>query len=420
MKIVELVLLPSLLLMSGCHLPMAKRESSIESQTPQHQPHSQPQVNNPVTPIESLKTQNAPQPISMIQQVGFHQSCSCCGPMRGNSAHCIPTSDVCSTDCNVPTHGYAMASPAGWNAYGVDPNEFLCDGGDHDPKAILQRNDELAGLNAEDTVVHYTTEAGDIHVQPSNRVCVYAPRFASVRKITGAVSGGRAIGAAGFDRPVGAGGIQYDQPRLEMTDTTELAHADVTRRVDAMRDRNRGVRIEGILQPEMAEDILALVAGLSVTEMAQLQENQLALLQEASTAAITWAIDESVEVAVKDLKPPTITRDQRVEGLTVYEFPEAGRLQILKLADRAHAQPGDIVTFAIQVQNVGDSPVESVVLTDNLTTRLEYVEESQTASGGARFETSLNEAESLKLQWTLTDKLRVGESVTIRFKCRVR
>jgi uncharacterized repeat protein (TIGR01451 family) len=95
-------------------------------------------------------------------------------------------------------------------------------------------------------------------------------------------------------------------------------------------------------------------------------------------------------------------------------------LEIVKLADKSHAQPGDVVTFAIRVVNVGDSAVNNVVLTDNLTTRLEYVEESQTCSGGAEFDAIRNGAESLRLEWKLTDELRVGESVTIRFKCKVR
>ncbi|TWT83432.1 hypothetical protein CA13_48970 [Planctomycetes bacterium CA13] len=344
-------------------------------------------------------------------------SISDCNPTSQSCANgCL----ACQSDCNVVPHGYADYGPMAWNAFGIDPNEFLCNGDDYPPDAFVRQNDQMGGLRLEDTVVDYTTEAGDIHVQPSNRTCIYSPRFASVRKITGAISGGRAVGAAGFALPVGPNRVQYDQPQLTMTDTTELAHADITRRIDAMRDRNRGVRIESVLQPEIAEDVLEVLAKLSAVEITQLQENQLALLQEAANAAVAWAIDESVEVAIEDVLPPTLTRDQRVEELTIYEFPDAGRLQICKLADKKHAQPGEIVTFMIRVENVGDSAVSHVHLTDNLTTRLEYVADSQTCSGGAEFKTEANEGESLTLMWNLTDTLKVGESVTIRFKCKVR
>ncbi|WP_197171945.1 DUF11 domain-containing protein [Novipirellula aureliae] len=334
---------------------------------------------------------------------------------------CGPPCEACSqTACPTTPHGYAAPLPVNPNVYGIDPNEFICNGGDQAPQVFLKRNERLAGLNLQDTVVHYTTEAGDIDIQESNPTCLYAPRFASVRKITGARSGGRTIGLAGVDRPVGPNRVQYEQPNLTVSDTTELARAEVAHRVDAMRDRNRGVRVENVLQPVVAEDVLAVLVGLSALELNQLQENQLALLQEAASAAVSWTIDESVEVAIEDLKAPTLTRDQRVEELTVYDFPDAGRLQIVKLADRKHAQPGERVTFAIRVENIGDSAVHDVTLTDNLTTRLEYIDGSQTCSGGAIFASESNDGDSLTLQWKLTDELKVGESVTIRFQCRVR
>lgn len=316
-------------------------------------------------------------------------------------------------------YGYAPIPPVP-NVYGIDRQEFLCDGGDYPPEASLRRDESIAGLQPEDTVVHYTTEAGDIEFDASNRVCVYAPRFASVRKITGALAGGRAVGAAGLDKPVGPGRFEYDLPGLVVAETTELGHAERTRGPDAMRDRNRGVPIEGVLQPLQAEEVLAALAGLSIQEINRMKDAQLAVLEKAAQAAVTWTIDESVEVAIEDLRAPTLVRDQQLEGFTVYEFPEAGRLRIGKLADRSDAAPGEEVNFTLRVDNVGDSPVSHVTIADNLTTRLEYVEGSQTSSLPADFETSPNDAQSLRLQWTLREELEVGETVILRFTTRVR
>jgi len=354
-----------------------------------------------------------------VAPVGFFTPAAgcCAGAALGSACGCNSGG---GSDCSNTPRGYVMQSTAGWNAYGIDPQEFLCDGGDHRPEAVLQRDDTLAGLQPEDTVVHYTTEAGDIEIQASNRTCLYAPRFSSVRKVTGAVAGGRAIGAAQFDRPQGANRLEHELPGLVMSETIELAHTDVARRIDAMRERIRGVPVEGILQPEQAGDVMAALVGLTVDEMGELRDNEQALFQQLARAAVAWTVDESLEVAIEDLKAPTLTRDERLQGLTIYEFPDAGRLQIYKLADRSDAQPGEVVAFAIRVENVGDSAVDHVVLTDNLTTRLEYVDGSQTCSGGAEFETVANEGQSLMLQWKLTDQLRVGESVTIRFQCKVR
>ncbi|MFG0260885.1 MAG: DUF11 domain-containing protein [Novipirellula sp. JB048] len=367
-----------------------------------------------------------------VRQVGWqHHGGSAAYPARASACGCVHGGGThggalpgaarhAGAAGQTGAHGYATYAYGGWNAHGVDANEFLCNGGDHPPHVAVRQDETLAGLDPEDTVVHYTTEAGDIEINSSNRVCVYAPRFASVRKITGAVAGGRTVGLAGVQHDVGLNRIHDETPGLVINDTTAIAHADVARRIDAMRDRNRGVRVEGVLQPEIAEDVLAALAGLSVLEMQQLQENQLAIVQASALAAQAWSIEESIEVAIEDMQPPTLSRDLRVEEIRVYDFPAAGRLQVSKFADRQHAQPGERVTFAIRIENVGDSAVGRVTLTDNLTTRLEYVPESQTCSGGAEFTSDRNEAESLTLQWRLTDELKVGESVTIRFQCKVR
>jgi len=48
----------------------------------------------------------------------------------------------------------------------------------------------------------------------------------------------------------------------------------------------------------------------------------------------------------------------------------------VKLADKQIAKPGDIVTFTIRYDNIGDREVHDVVIIDNLTPRLEYIEDS--------------------------------------------
>ncbi len=356
-----------------------------------------------------------------VAQVGFfNHARTTPGCLGGSAAGACGCNSCGTTACSPAPYGCVVQTPAGWNAYGIDPQEFICDGGDQPPHVVLRRDDTLGGLNPEDTVVHYTTEAGDIGIQASNRTCLYAPRFSSVRKITGALAGDFAIGAAQVDRPQGANRVDVNLPGLVMSDTVELGHADAARHIDAMRDRNRGVPVEGLQQPEQAGEVLAALVGLTVADLNELRDDEKALFEQLALSAVAWTLDEALEVAIEDLKPPTLTRDQELQGLTIYEFPDAGRLQISKLADRSDALPGEIVNFAIRVQNVGDSPVNHVVLTDNLTTRLQYVDGSQTCTGGAEFEATANQALSLKLQWKLTDELRVGESVTIRFQCKLR
>jgi len=105
--------------------------------------------------------------------------------------------------------------------------------------------------------------------------------------------------------------------------------------------------------------------------------------------------------------------------LVVYEFPD-GRLRICKGADVADGVSGDTVTFVLRIDNVGDSPLRDVVVTDNLTTRLEYLADSQTSSREAEFSFAANEGQSLRLTWKIPGELKVGEGATIQFKCKVR
>jgi uncharacterized repeat protein (TIGR01451 family) len=238
--------------------------------------------------------------------------------------------------------------------------------------------------------------------------------------MTGAVSGDHAVGAVGVEAPLGPNRVALSEPNLVLEETTELGRSESVRQVDAMRERNRGVPVEGVLQPVQAEDVLAALATLSRLEIGTLREEQKAILRRATLAAATWSINESVEVEIRDLKVPVLTGDRSVEGFTVYELPEEGRLRIAKFADRHHAKPGDIVNFILRVENVGDSPVTRVTVADNLTTRLEYVEASQESTVDAEFSTQANDAASLRLEWVLTEPLEVGDSATIRFRTRVR
>ena len=49
-----------------------------------------------------------------------------------------------------------------------------------------------------------------------------------------------------------------------------------------------------------------------------------------------------------------------------HDFDEGvGRIQISKFADREDARPGDIVTFGIRIENVGDGAVTEVMVVDN-------------------------------------------------------
>ena len=76
--------------------------------------------------------------------------------------------------------------------------------------------------------------------------------------------------------------------------------------------------------------------------------------------------------------------------------------------------------FTIRFDNVGDQVIGNVTVIDNLTTRLEYVEGSQSCTLPANFAVSDNQGESLD---TAVGDHRADEGRrggVIRFQCRVR
>ena len=66
-----------------------------------------------------------------------------------------------------------------------DSQEFLRDGGDAEPVVRRISDRSFRGLQPEDTIVHYRNGSGDVEIQSSNQVALYAPRFRSVRQVSG-------------------------------------------------------------------------------------------------------------------------------------------------------------------------------------------------------------------------------------------
>jgi uncharacterized repeat protein (TIGR01451 family) len=379
----------------------------------------------------AFQPQPQPQPQTSVAQVAHFEDAGCTVDqgLPGDCQACNPAGQgVCQgqgfcrgcQSCVVQPHGYAPYPAGYFNPYLIDPNEFICDGGDNAPSARARVGDQIIGVELEDTVVRYTTDAGDVHVQPSNKVCLYAPRFAAVRKVTGAESGELAVGAIGVAQPEGPSRAELVQPGLAITGRNELGRGSAVRGPDAMRERNRGVPVERVLQIEVAEDVLTVLQNLAFINRGILRDSEKPWLSNAAQSAVTWSVDEQAAVTVNDVAAVTLTRDLSAEELVVYDFPDAGRLRLCKLADKSDALPGEIVTFILRVDNVGDSAVRNIVITDSLVTRLEYVADSEKASVESEFTTEENEGQSLRLTWKLAKELKVGEGATIEFKCKVR
>jgi uncharacterized repeat protein (TIGR01451 family) len=97
-----------------------------------------------------------------------------------------------------------------------------------------------------------------------------------------------------------------------------------------------------------------------------------------------------------------------------------GDLCLFKTADKKVAAPGEIVTFTIRYENTGDLPLQNVVIMDNLTPRLEYVDDSATSDRNGRLVTDENGEGSLILRWELDEPLPGRTRGVVGFQARVK
>lgn len=301
-------------------------------------------------------------------------------------------------------------------------DEYLCDGGDRDLPVHYGRF-VREGLDTEDTVGEYRDHTGKERMKPSSRVCIYGPRFAQVRSIS------LPHEELGSDEVAGLEGMQRNGG---FRNRTGLNQSQETRMLGGVRVRSRASGLESEawtvankqLRAQTAhEKILNLFQDLSFVQSGYLDQSDAARLQDGLKAAWTWSRDLSPVIAGKAESP--------VEGLvlvssnviTIHDDAKAhkpGELRLVKLADKKTAQPGDIITFTIRYDNLGPREIHQVRVVDNLTPRLEYVDDSATSDRAGRLVTEDNGEGSLVLTWEFTDSLPPYVGGVVTFQARVR
>jgi uncharacterized repeat protein (TIGR01451 family) len=300
-------------------------------------------------------------------------------------------------------------------------DEYLCDGGDAMPGAIVRGDWNVDGLEQEDTIAHYDTLDGRTEVTPSNRVCLYAPRFASVRHVAAVVQYDRRENIAEGRRDV-APGTGEDLQIASTTLQPEQPEASVAgRRSTIFRVRDLGSAISVALLPHEIEMGFLPYENFSVMKHGIFAPAERAHLMEMIDAAIVWSHDTAVQVVIEGQQALEATGDKRAQATFMVDLPPGkAKLRVLKIASTKHAQPGETVDFTLRYDNVGDQPVGNVTLIDNLTTRLELVPGSEKSDRKGTFSATPNDAGSMVLRWEIDEPLEPGDGGRVRFQCRVR
>jgi len=249
--------------------------------------------------------------------------------------------------------------------------ECLQDGGIAGAAPGFDGEGRLHGLEPSDAVAEYKDSRGRLHLAPSNRVCICAPRFAALRT---------AIKPTGYETSVAL--ARSGTALVQSVILTRLPSLEAEQMVqaEAIRGRERFSEVENI------QGTISLVH------------------QEAGALVIGRQHGEAVVGAVVQKPCPLPDRP----------------LILCKTVDKQSAQVGDVVTFSLKYTNQGGQPITGVVVSDSLTGRLEYVPGSAKTDREAVLTTQLNEAGSLILRWEFGGRLLPGQSGLIQFQARIR
>jgi uncharacterized repeat protein (TIGR01451 family) len=299
-------------------------------------------------------------------------------------------------------------------------DEYIRDGGDAGLPANANADWQVLGLNVEDTVGHYDTVDGRIIVEPSNRVYIYAPRFAAVRNVRSVIQDAQVQGPIGYDLPVTA--VRYDESQVPASSLQrEQAVADIGRREVGSYVSAQGLGHASIaLLPYQFQNRYLPFEDLVVVRTGIFEQAEKARLAEGVDSAIVWTKDVGVQVAIDGQVAAEFSGDQRAQATYTIDSFGAPRLRVIKVASRQEARPGETIDFTIRFDNTGSQVMGNVTILDNLSPRLEYVEDTAQSSVAAEFLPERNEVGSLVMRWEITDPLEPGQGGIVRFQCRVR
>lgn len=299
-------------------------------------------------------------------------------------------------------------------------DEYIHDGGDRDALVTVASNWQINGLNLEDTIVHYDTLDGQTIVEPSNRVCLYAPRFAAVRRVSTVHENLQKDHVEGVDLPVK---VNLHNEKLLATSAVQpvapIGEIGTKQASISQLNQNPVLAVNQVLLGQVQDGFLPH-ENFSVIRYGIADMREKARLAESIDAAIVWTHDTALQVVIENTKAVVETGDQKAQVTFRADLPTCPRLRVIKTASRQVAKPGDLVDFTIRFDNIGDATIGNVTLVDNLTTRLEYMPDTAKSSLTADFGTQVNDGDSLILRWEFRDPLKPGDGGLVRFQCKVR
>ncbi len=301
------------------------------------------------------------------------------------------------------------------------PDEYLFQGGD---RGLPIHYDDFSrnGVETEDTIAEYVDDEGKRYVKPTNQIAIYAPRFGAIRSI-------------------GSSSSRTSVDRLASTNET-TRNARVRNRLSpsrhVQRDTSQGIRVRSRASGLESESVGRVIArairvvkhtkllnayeDVAFVRSGKIEEADEARLALGMQAAANWSRDINPVITAMDSAANEVYGSSRLEEFVGIEIEHRtkGQLRIIKLADKKIASPGDVITFTIRFDNLGDRELHHIRIVDNLTPRLEYIEDSATSTLAGNIVVEDNEEGSLVLRFEMDAPLKGHSGGVVTFQTKVR
>ncbi|WP_422929793.1 hypothetical protein [Singulisphaera sp. PoT] len=323
--------------------------------------------------------------------------------------------EPCGLPCG-PVRGTPPPPGRPW----VPKDEYLCDGGDHAEAAHFGGDGGLLGIDPRDAVVQFD-DTRRARILPTNLVCVYAPRFATVRSSVGPNEALTVLGPRRTEKIEGQIALETKQ-RITRLVQNQAAQAQRERvRPSGMKGRAfAGTHVE--LRVLNGYDTLTHIAGRVQVDVAQKVKNRQKAdgIQETLPPLTIKTAESAVITGIVQGAGQAVMTWPARETVGVEEPPKKPGLAVIKRVSASEAEQGDTLTFVIQYRNMGNTPITSVSVVDSLLPRLQYVARSAKGPKGSIFTAEENRVGSTELRWDLPGALAPGSEGYVSFEALVR
>ena len=299
-------------------------------------------------------------------------------------------------------------------------DEYICDGGD-EGYPVHYHGTEMQGVETEDTVVEFYDNHNKRRVQASNKVCIYAPRFAAVSSATAPISGVQIAKVAGAHDGLALGGFNAKMRIDENRRVDQLEAMRLRSRASGLNYEQSDNVFDGTESVEIHAKLVNLFEARKFISDGQYIQGERLVIADGMAAAGMWSRDLNPVISASDVTGQLVTNITKVEAYTAVEDPRGpGQLRVVKLADKSVAEIGDTVEFTIRIDNLGGLELREVTLVDNLTPRLEYIEGSASNTIDGELLVEDNGEGSSKLTFRLAEPLKGKTGGVLKFQCLVR